>query len=102
METEFLVPNENDSFSRIEINGERFLLRFTYNDTFDFWTFGIYDMNQAAIIAGLKIVPNFPLNIFQHNRHLDGVFFIAESKNETIGHNDFRNENARFIMVVGA
>jgi len=98
-ETEILIPREHDSLSEITLGGEVLLIRFTYNDTFDYWTFGIYELNQTPIIAAVKIVPNFPLNLFLPMRRLGDTRFIATSKQQHIGHEDFWNENARFWMV---
>jgi len=97
-----LVPREHDSFSDITINGERMLIRFTYNDTFDYWTFGIYETNRTPILSGVKIVPNFPLTIFTPMRRLEGVSFIASTRQERIGYSDFWEELASFVMVEGS
>ena len=55
------VPDMNDSISRLSIDGKEYGLRFTYNEKYDYWNFGLYDWNNNPIIAGVKIVPNFPL-----------------------------------------
>jgi len=98
-ETQILIPREHDSFSELVINGELLLIRFTYNDTFDYWTFGIYELNETPIIAAVKIVPNFPLNLFLPMRRLGNLRFNATSKQPRIGREDFWNENAKFWMV---
>lgn len=100
METQIHIPQEHDSFSELTINGERLLLRFTYNDTFDYWTFGVYELNRTPIIAGLKIVPNFPMNLYIKLRRLGNTGFIATSKQQRIGHRDFWDGAAQFWMVV--
>jgi hypothetical protein len=96
---QIIVPIEHDSFSELTINGERFLVRFSYNDTFDYWTFGIYERNRTPIIAGLRVVPHFPLHLFSLNRRFENTSFIASSNQENIGLRDFWNENAQFWMV---
>jgi len=96
---ELLIPPEHDSFSNITLNGESLLIRFTYNDTFDYWTFGIYELNQKPIVAATRIVPNFPLNIYLPMRRLGNTRFIATCKQQHIGREDFWNEIARFWMV---
>ena len=58
------VPDLNDSVSRIVLNGAVYFVRFTYNDTFDYWKFGVYDSQMEPIVIGIKIVPSFPLNLF--------------------------------------
>ena len=98
-ETQILIPQEHDSFSELSINGERFLLRFSYNDTFDYWTFGIYELNRTPILAGLKIVPNFPLTQFARLRRLGDTCFIAASKRQHIGRRDFWDEAAQFLVI---
>jgi hypothetical protein len=98
-EVQILVPREHDSFSALTINGGQYLLRFSYNDTFDYWTFGIYELNRKPIIEGLKIVPNFPLNLFLRMRRFGDTCFIATSKQQHIGRRDFWDGNAQFWMV---
>ena len=36
-------PDMHDSFSRVVLNNTEYLIRFTYNDTGDYCTFGLYD-----------------------------------------------------------
>ena len=35
------VPDMNDSVSRIVLDGKAYLIRFTYNDTCDYWKFSL-------------------------------------------------------------
>ena len=37
------VPDMNDSISRIVLSGKQYQLRFTWNDTGGYWTFGLLD-----------------------------------------------------------
>ena len=99
MEMEIIVPQEHDSFSEVTINEERFLLRFSYNDTFDYWTFGIYELNRMPIVAGMKVVPHFPLNLFNRMRRFGDTFFMATSKQQHIGRRDFWNGAAQFWLL---
>ena len=91
------VPDMNDSVSRVVLNGTAYMIRFTYNDTNCFWKFGLYTPNMDPIVCGIKIVPNFPLNVFYQAQSLPGVF-IAVTKNAQIGRNDFANGNAKFVF----
>ena len=65
------VPDMNDSVSSLVIDGIEYRIRFTYNEKFDYWSFGLYNSKQEPIIAMTRIVPNFlfcffiPLQIFQ-------------------------------------
>ena len=58
------VPDMNDSVSRIVLNGKQYLIRFTYNDTGGYWSFGLSDAQGEPIVMGVKVVPRFPHNVF--------------------------------------
>lgn len=92
------VPDMNDSVSRIVLSKKAYLIRFTYNDTFDYWKFSLYDDQHKPIILGVKIVPNFPLNVFSGIAKLpDGVFGVF-TKLTRIGREDFLNQKAQFVF----
>ncbi len=92
------VPDMNDSVSRLVLNGIAYLIRFTYNDTKEYWKFGLYTSQNEPILVGVKIVPNFPLNLFYGLSGLPKGIFGAMSKLERIGRQDFLNGNASFIF----
>lgn len=92
------VPDMNDSMSRIVLNGVPYQIRFSYNDTKDYWKFSLYDTQRNPIALGIKIVPNFPLNIFCGVTQLPFGVFAARSKLDHIGRNDFKNSKAEFIF----
>lgn len=54
------VPDMNDSFSRVVLNGTAYLMRFTWNDTAQRWMWGLYTTDRTAIIEGVKVVPELP------------------------------------------
>ena len=60
------VPDMNDSVSSVTIADKEYLIRFTYNGTGDFWSYGISDTDENPIISPTKIVPNFPLTHFMN------------------------------------
>lgn len=92
------VPDMNDSVSRVVLSGTAYLIRFTYNDTCDYWKFSLYNAQNEPIVLGIKIVPQFPLNVFYGVTKLpDGVFGVM-TKLDRIGRNDFLNGNAQFMF----
>lgn len=93
------VPDMNDSVSRIVLNGKQYNIRFTYNDTCDYWKFSLYDAQSNPIVLGIKIVPQFPLNVFYGVSNLPKGVFGAMTKLERIGRDDFLNGKAKFIFV---
>lgn len=93
------VPDMNDSMSTITIDGEQFVIRFTYNELGNYWSFGIYNIEQKPIIAMTKIVPNFPINhFFTYTELPDGVFG-ALSKEKRIERYSFIEGKAKFVYI---
>ena len=92
------VPDMNDSVSRVVLSGTAYLIRFTYNDSKDYWKFSLYYFQNVQIVLGVKIVPQFPLNVFLGLTRIPAGVFGAMSKLDRIGRNDFKNGNAQFIF----
>lgn len=93
------VPDLNDSKSRVVLAGTPYLIRFNYNDTFDYWKFSLYTVMNVPIVVGVKIVPKFPLNLFYGVTKLPSGVFAVQTKNRRIGRNDFKNGNAKFVFL---
>lgn len=93
------VPDMNDSMSRITLQGVSYQIRFTYNDTGDYWKFGLYTAAGEPIVIGMKIVPRFPLNLFQNLTRLPFGVFGVYTKLDRIGRNDFKNGKATFAFI---
>lgn len=93
------VPDMNDSMSRISLKGTQYQIRFTYNDTGGYWTFGLYDSFGNPIRIGTKIVPRFPINLFWGvEETLVGVFG-AITDLDKIGRSDFADGKAKFVFI---
>ena len=93
------VPDMNDSISRISIDNKTYGLRFTYNEKYDYWNFGIYDDNDNPIVSMTRIVPNFPIMFFYTYTELpDGVFGCI-SDIDTVGRNAFKDKTAEFVYI---
>ncbi len=93
------VPDMNDSVSRVVLSGTPYLIRFSYNATKDYWKFSLFDIQSTPIIQGVKIVPNFPLNVFYGVAQLPFGVFGVISKLDRIGRQDFVNGSAQFIFA---
>lgn len=93
------VPDMNDSISTLSIDGTEYGLRFTYNEKYDFWSFGLYDEDEAPIIAMTRIVPNFPvLHFYTYTTMPDGIFGCL-SDIESVGRYAFVNKTAEFVYI---
>jgi len=93
------VPDMNDSVSRIVLNEKQYLIRFTYHDSGDYWVFSLYDSQNSPIVLGVKIVPNFPINVFLGLSDLPDGVFEAIGKISRIGKDDFKSGNVRFVFA---
>ena len=93
------VPDMNDSLSPLTLNDKAYYIRFTYNDTKDYWTFGLYDDLEEPIVQGIKIVPRAVLTLFFGARKVLGGFFFCISSLDRIGRNDFADGKATFAYV---
>lgn len=96
---EITPPDFNDSFSRVVLSGKQYLIRFSYIDTFGYWTFGLYTTLQEPIVEGVKIVPNFPLNLFYSNSDMPNGVFGVYTELEKVGRDDFFNGKAIFAYI---
>ena len=93
------VPDMNDSTSRITLLGKPYQLRFAWNDTGGYWMFSVLNDIGQPILIGIKVVPNFPLNLFCETAALPLGFFAAMTERESVGRKDFVDGKARFVFV---
>ena len=96
---EIIVPEAQDSLSRIILSGTPYYIRFTYNDTEDRWYFGLYDIQRNPIAQAIKIVPGFPLNAFRQAAEMPSGVFVCKSNEDGVGRYDFRDQKARFYWM---
>lgn len=93
------VPDMNDSVSSITLLGKEYMIRFTYNGTYDFWSFGLSDTDDNPIIAPTKIVPRFPLTHFMNFTDLpDGIFGVLTEK-DRLTRESFNDGTAEFVFI---
>lgn len=93
------VPDMNDSISTLSIDGKEYGLRFTYNEKYDYWSFGLYNDMEVPIIPMTRIVPNFPLlHYYTYTELPDGIFGCL-SNSETVGRNAFADKIAEFVYI---
>lgn len=96
------VPDMNDSMVNIAIDGKEFALRFTYNEKYDYWSFGVYDEEENPIVAMTRIVPSFNLMHYYSDVLLpDGVFGCL-SDNSHVGREAFNDQTAEFVFLSNA
>lgn len=97
--TEISPPDLNDSFSRVILDNTAYLIRFTWNEYGQFWTFGLYTSLKEPIVQGIKIVPHYPLNLqYTDNRMPLGVFGVYTEKEQVL-RDDFKDGTAVFAYI---
>ena len=93
------VPDMNDSYSRIVLDDVQYLIRFTWNDAAQRWSFGLYTMQREPIAIGIRLVPRFPLNLqIVNDKFPPGVFGVY-SDLESVGKQDFLTGQASFAYI---
>jgi hypothetical protein len=95
------VPNLNDSFSRVTLDGKQYWIRFTWNDTAQGWSFGLYTIQREPLAVGLRMVPRFPLNLQIVDERFPAGIFGVYTKLESVGRDDFINGKAEFAYILG-
>lgn len=93
------VPDMNDSFSRVILCRQEYLIRFLYNGAYDYWTFGVYDKNKNILLQQRKIVPLAPLTHFDVSVSIPQGIFGCFTNLKRVGRNDFVNGNAEFAFI---
>ena len=94
------VPNENDSMSKITLDGKIYHLRFTWNDVSKFWSFGVYKDNLEPIVPMTRIVIRTPLlHYYTYSDLPKGDFMAVKLEGEEIGRDDFENQTAGFFFA---
>jgi hypothetical protein len=96
---EIFVPDFNDSFSRVVIDGTQYLIRFTWNDSARRWSFGLYTLQKEPIVENIRLVPRFPLNLqIVDERFPNGIFGVY-SNFPAVGRNGFKDGQAVFAYI---
>lgn len=93
------VPDMNDSFSRVILCRQEYLIRFSYNGTYDYWTFGVYDKSKNILLQQRKIVPLAPLTHFDVSVSIPQGIFGCFTNLRKVGRMDFSNGNAEFAFI---
>ncbi len=93
------IPDMNDSMSRVMLKDTPHYLRMQYLDTPGRWMFSLYDIYRKPVILGIKIVPNFCLNLYYGRDDIPFGVFMAFSRKTEITRKSFEENEARFIFI---
>ena len=93
------VPDHNDSFSRVVLDGVQYQIRFTWSEAAKRWSFGLYTMQKEPIAVGIRLVPRFPLNLQVVDERMPLGVFGVYGDLDAVGRGDFLNGRATFSYV---
>lgn len=93
------VPDRNDSVSRLVLGDREYYIRFLYNMTGDYWSFGLYDMKMGLVAGMIKIVPRSPLTFFYTSVSMPAGLLGVVTDLQKVGRDDFKDGNARFCFI---
>lgn len=83
MYSEIQLPTgQNDYICRVMLDGEPRVLHLSYNSTGDYWTVGFCDSEGNPIVDGIRIVPNFPLNMWYLSYAIPQGVLFAKATDE--------------------
>lgn len=84
----------NSQVREIDLDGQTYFLQVDWNPEGEFWTLTIEDYNHLTILAGLVIVPDFPLLWRYRYRRVPAGELVAVTA-------DNRNQISRTDLVDG-
>ena len=99
MRLDIAVPDMDDSFSRVVLDGTQYFIRFTWNATAERWSFGLYTMQKEPLIQGQRMVPRFPLNLQIVRGDFPTGIFGVYSDLVHVGREDFMQGRAAFAYI---
>ena len=94
-----LPTSNNDYLFRCLLDGKSTVLHMAYNSTDDCWTIGFCDDSGNPIVDGIRVVPNFPLNIWYVAYDIpQGALFVSTSESK-VSRYDFDNGIATLCYI---
>ena len=94
-----LPTGQNDYLCRTMLDGELCVLHLSYNSTGDFWTIGFCNDEGAPIVDGIRLVPNFPLNVWYTSYSVPQGALVALSTEERITRYSFDDGSASLCYI---
>jgi len=95
------IKNSPNHTIFIDLDAITYKLEFLYNSVANFWSMSIYDDDDNLLIAGVKIIPNYPLLTQYVNSSLPQGEIICEVSNTTeqITRDTFVKQEATLLYI---
>lgn len=94
------VPDFDDSISLASIGKNLCRLRFRWDAVGEYWELGVYDQDFNPVFLGVKMVPNFPLNLFSGHEEFSEGYFYVETNENRLNRDSFKSGLASFYFGV--
>lgn len=78
-----LYPNADYEYS-VALEGQSYLMRFTYNETMKLYTIEMLTSELVTLISGVGLVPNYPLLLDYNIGGLTGSFVMIPISDKPI------------------
>jgi len=98
------IKNNPNHTLIIELESVVYKLSFQYNTGGDCWSMAIYDNNDNLVLAGIKLVANYPLLFSHKNDSLPIGDFYCEisNKSTSIDRTSFSSGEAKLLYLTQA
>lgn len=99
---EIPVLDVNDSLTEIELSGNTYYLRMSWNSEGGFWVLGVEDYAHVLILAGTRVTANSPLLALWHNLNVPpGELYavLMDDTREELLRTDFADGSAVLVYV---
>ena len=94
------VPNENDAFFDVELDGKTWYFNTRWNDAAKYWTLSIFNADRKLMLAGLPILRGTDmLHLYKYmdipQKPLRAIMTVSDPENPS--RYDFRDGKAKLI-----
>jgi len=96
------VLDANDSILEVDLEGNTYFLRMSWNSEGEFWVLSIEDYDNNTILAGVRVVPDTPLlGMFHHLMVPPGELWavLMDDTRQDFLRTDFSDGSAALIYV---
>ena len=95
-----IYSNVSSEFSqKISLDGTYYTIRLRWNTRSESWFLHLFDSDGEAIIAGKRLVPNYPLTEI-HTDRVSGELIVIDTRNDlTDCMITYDNLGTRFLLV---
>lgn len=96
------VPDRNDAVMRVNLDGNFYNLRTTWNEFAGFWMLSVYDASMNLLIGMERLSPGAVWNFFYSGVVGPPGLLGVVTESDTVGRSDFVTGKAALVYVPAA